>query len=290
MLGKFSQTNLTAASRDGTVVTASATPHASGAWTVLIASTAAAVTGIYIVIDRVSASATDARALLDLAYGDETTGGNEVAIWSSLNCGNARDSGNVAYMLGGASYYMPCAVAASKSISARLQAVVSEETCRVRIFLETAPLNAATIGAITTYGAVTAASQGTAVTQGNGAFGNWTEIGTTSAAHNCWTIGFDLDEDTVANSVTTLVEIGYGPDSGTVTSIGYVMVGEDGVEALTAPFPQNWYAAVATSTKLWVRLAAGSNPGNYGVILYGVNVTLAGSGGSKLVGPGALVQ
>ena len=273
------ETNLSATSRAGTTLTASGTPHAEGAWVELLASTAATVEKIAFRIRNVAVNATDTGMLVDLATG---AAASEAAFLNNLDSGGA-EVGSASTVSQGRTYSFPKRIAASTRVSARPQATVASDTAEVAIMLGQGCVHVENVGNWVTYGANAAASIGTSTPQGSGAYGAWTEIGTTSEAHNLFFVGFDALADTTTAQRDVLVKIGYGataPGSGgtEISAVWHFGAGA-GTEAVAGPFP-DWsvYAVVGSGVKLWAAIASGETE-NRGIIIYGATGTVVTAGG-----------
>lgn len=284
------QTNLSATVRNGTTVTANATPHAVGAWTEIIDNLSAEAQGFWIRILGVSANSTDTSALLDIAHAD-VGGGNETVIASDLQAGNAEVRTFDSSM--GRVHFVPAVVAAGRSITVRLRAAVVSETAIVAVMAKLGAVHMEDAAAFTSYGAVTASSRGTLVPEASGAWGAWTSIGTTSADHKLFIPGFDAGGDTTIATNDTLLQLGYGasaPDAGgTAIDAVWAFATTGQSEGISGPFPQApIYADLPSGTQLWARLA-GAGTENRGIVIHGANatvVTAGGGGGGLLTHPG----
>lgn len=264
------ESNLTAGSaqaRLGTSLTAHATPHTKAAsYTTLIASTAQIVHGIWVAGFDVEVSATATGQLLDIATGAASA---EVDIISNIDMGAACFSGGGTQTSNGKIFYFPgLSIPASTRISARIQALITVDLLSVAITLDNRIQWQIANTSWVTYGADTANSTGTSVPRAANTFGAWTQIGTTSRNHNLWTVGMDLLADTTEAAQTVLIEIGYGPNAGSVTSIGVVQCPTATIEGVAGVFPPVLAFVVASGSILWARLA-GADTENRGIIIYG---------------------
>jgi hypothetical protein len=202
--------------------------------------------------------------LLDIAKG---AAASEVDIIQNIDMGEAPLIGGS--VVGKLFYFPGITIPASTRISARIQATITVDTINVAIWLDYRAQWQIGNAAWVTYGADTAASRGTSVPKAANAFGAWTSIGSvTSRNHNLWSVGVDTLGDTSTTASTLLVEIGYGPDIGSVTSIGVMQVFEGAVESMSGCFPNACSFIVASGSQLWARLA-GSDTENRGVVIYG---------------------
>lgn len=285
------ETNFTVTARDGTTLTADVTPHTEAAsYTELIASTAAQTDVVDVCVSGVRTAGADTGVLLDLATG---AAASETAFINDLNCGEV-ETGTVSR---GNLYSVHRRFAASTRVSARIRATVASETAVVGIALRQSGVHIENVGAWTTYGANTAASQGTSVTAGSGAYGSWTEIATSSSAHNLFLLGLDtLGDTTVGSEAGYLVRFGYGATTGggphatdgAFTGAGGTIVSAtwqwrmSTSEAVMGPFPPcPIYVVVGNSQTLWACIASGSAEAR-GVIIYGATGDVITAGGGVI--------
>ena len=265
------ENNLTAASaalRLGTTLTAHATPHTKGSYTDIIASTGQTAYGIWVTGFDVAVNGSATSMLLDIATGGI---GAETDIISNIDMGNASVSLSTGVTSNGKLFYFPgLLIPSGTRISARIQALITVDTLVVAMSLDQRIQWQIANTSWVTYGAVTASSFGTAVPKGTNAFGAWTAVGsTTSRSHTLWTVGLDMLADTTqAASIPVLIEIGYGPNAGSITSIGVVQSLLSIQEASAGCFPPVLAFNVSSGSQLWARLA-GDDTENRGVIIYG---------------------
>jgi hypothetical protein len=254
--------------RIGTTLTAHATPHTKATtYTTLIASTAQIANGFWLIGYTGNSSGADAGILLDIAKG---AAASEVDLVQNINMGEAQsDISVVGQATMGKMFYFPgLTIPASTRISARIQATITVDTLIVAIWMDYRMQWQIANTSWVTYGANTAASQGTSVPVAINAFGAWTNIGTTSRNHNLFTVGMDTLGDTIVPSDMLLMEIGYGPTSVSVTSIGILQLSTSVAEAVGGCFPPVLAFTVASGSLLWARLA-GAAVENRGVVIYG---------------------
>jgi len=157
----------------GTLLTASATPHAlSATRTTLIASTKSDSSLLVVTVTDIATAATVTDVLLNLYIG---AAASEVLFVDSLYCAAANSN-----LVGGQIVYaIPVRIARGTRISGTIRALIASETASVSIQLfESNGFDGAGVG-VETVGAVTASSRGTAVTPGTTAEGTFTAIGTT---------------------------------------------------------------------------------------------------------------
>ena len=137
-----------------TVVTASATPHAVGAWTEMIAASTVEANWVIVSIANVAAGGVDTRALLDIGFG---AAASEVLKISSLGAGSLMVAPSVGPV---ATYAIPLLAPKGTRVAARLRALVVSETADVTVRLAVGGTGRGPT-AVDTYGADTAASRGT---------------------------------------------------------------------------------------------------------------------------------
>jgi hypothetical protein len=245
------EVNATAASRGAVSVTASATPHTKGSYATIF-TPSNAVKCLSIGVFGNSASGVNRGTLLDIAYG-----GSDTIVIPDVAVGYAT---NIYMRFDG------LAIAAAEAIKARIQHVVA--SAAIAIHVMTSPTLITTIPTSTyiTYGHNAAASLGTLVSSGNGAFGSWVEIGTTSRNHYYHVIGCDLGGQTTSAAVDLLVEIGVGPDSGSVVSMGFNSFSSSSAEAMTSSTCAGIGYPTTSGDKLWARIASGAVT-NYGITI-----------------------
>lgn len=260
-------TSTTNATRLGTTLTAHATPHTKGGYTTLIASTSQIAYGIWVAGFQVATNGSATGILMDIATGGA---GSESDIISNIDMGNASAQGSTEIVSNGKIFYFPgITIPASTRISARIQATITVDTLIVALSLDFRIQWQIANTSWVTYGADTANSYGTPVPQAADSFGAWTQIGTSSRSHNFWAVGLDMLADiSQATSTPVLIEIGYGPNAGSITSMGVMQSFLTVQEASAGCFPPVLAFNVASGSGLWARLAA-DDAENRGVIIYG---------------------
>lgn len=160
----------------GTRLTASATAHAKGSYSQLVASTAYDVHGLTLVIAGSGVSATRTDMMLDLAIGGA---GSEVVILPELLCGWRSAPG-----AGPQDIFLPFFIPKGTRIAARLQSLISSDVVDVQVHLEygcgipVRPL----FRRADAYGTTAASSTGTSHTPGNsGTESTAADVGSTLA-------------------------------------------------------------------------------------------------------------
>lgn len=265
VIGGLGDSNLTAAARNGTTITASGTAHVKGSYSTVIATTGKDSYGIWMFFKGVAGAAANTSMLVDVAYGDSPSGGNEQILINNLTVGAAAPGGL------GLGYYFPVYIPSGVSIRMRCQAVIISDTVNVSVFLNQDPAYKWSCGSVTTYGADTATSNGTSVTPASGSFGTWTAIGGGSdpaTAKKFWVLGYAIGTDTTVVTADVLIEIGTGPDSSNVSTIARFYIAQNSSEELQGPFPLIGYGVVASGQKLWARIASGEAEARR-IIIYG---------------------
>jgi hypothetical protein len=262
------ETQLTAgslAARTGTTLTAHVTPHTKAAtYTDLIASTAQTAYGIWVLATDVVSSAADTGMLCDIAKG---AAASEIDLITNIDLGEASFSATAAF---GKIFYFPgLSIPSGTRISARVQATITLDTCALAIWLDNRMQWNIANSAWVTYGANTAASQGTSVPSAANTFGAWTAVGSvTSRAHKMFTVGLDSLGDTTLTASTVLIDIGWGPNAGSITNIATFYASKTAGESVSSCFPPVTAYNVAIGSQLWARIA-GISTENRGVIIYG---------------------
>jgi len=249
------QTNLAAGSRSGTTVTADASTHTKGLYTEIIASLSNDTYGLWITASGVFSPNSLRNFLVDVALG---AAASEVDIIPNIDFSAA----------GTKVYYFPgLFLAAGTRISCRAQSNVTVQAGSISIFLDQGLRHDVVQTTVITYGADTANSRGTSVTPGSGAFGSWTEIGTTSRDHNIFLTGLDALATASIADQEWLMEIGYGSNSGAVTTIGSFKFKSLGTSIYNFG-PVVAYAPTISGTKLFARIAT-ANTTAVGIIIHG---------------------
>jgi hypothetical protein len=271
MLSQAWQTNVTAADRDGTTITASATANTKGAYSAgqLIAALDEPSYGLWVMVSNPGQAAAVALGyLLDIGIGPS---GSEVDLIPNLNCGNASATDSSSQN-GGKSWYFPIYIPDGERIAARAQSTTVSEAFEVAIWCEQDFVRPPYyVSAVTTYGAVTSGdSEGTTVAGGNGAFGSWVSIGTSAADHELWQLGVDFADNIALANADILIDVGIGPDSANITAIetniSFTTTANEAMNCVFQPF----FAPVPSSTGLWARIAA-SAVDDFGVVLHGMD-------------------
>jgi hypothetical protein len=253
----------------GTVVTASSTSHTLGSWASLINPVTFDAHQLALSIFDVGNSGTATEMLMNIGIGP-TGGGSEQIIIPNLDVGAACQTTSQG---GHGKYYdLPVFVKAGLSLSAQIQALISSDTARVRAWLIEHPLLPYTAARWFSYGESTAASRGTSVTGADESFGSWTQIGASNVTvldHYLWTCGFDALGDTTQTAGVCRVEIGFGPNSSSITTIGSfdfpIFSSQETISGPIPPVPA--VCPVPAASTLWARLN-GTTAEARGIIIY----------------------
>lgn len=234
-LGK-TQTNVTAADKDGTTITSGGTAHTKGAYSAgqLIASTDEDVYGITIQVDGVSGAATDSSYLLDIGIG---ASGSEVDLIQDLDCWGAATGATTTR--GAKSWFFPVFIPKGTRIAARSQARAISDVANVAIWVHQAidgwgmevPTMWERLGAVTN-------SDGVSVTPASGAFGSWKAIlDPITKNYRWWHVGLDNLNSTVLDNGIIHVELGIGESTASVSTIGSWNFEVATSETMDGPYP-----------------------------------------------------
>jgi len=256
--------NVTATDRNGTTITTGAA-NTKGAYSAgqIFASVAEDVVGVTIAATGVAVSAGNTGYLLDLGIGPS---GSEVDLIQNIDFGAAQVESS-----GFNAYFFPVFIPKGERLAARAQGAVVNDVAEVIVVLHRAPAGwAMEVPKLwESLGAVTASSRGTLVSAANGAFGSWTTIATTTKNYDRWHVGFDLAADTTASNSVNVIELGFGPDTANVSTIGTWVWFETGVEASFGPIPNSpVYQPIPSGTAIFARIAGSHNEAR-GIIVYG---------------------
>lgn len=256
-----------AAGRKGTTLTAGGTAHTVGSYSELIASLNNDVTALSIYLMGVGAVSAIRNMLINFATGAASSEVNFLSLDAS-GCG--ADPANETQM--GFYYHVPgISIPSGTRLSANCQASTASDTVVVAIWAHS-NISTSLSGTWTSYGLNLTTSMGAIVAPGADSYGSWTEIATTSSAHSLWfaCIG---QADNQANTSSNLMQLAYGPNTSSLTTLpGELMMGSASTEQYGLTMPNFFVWDVATSTKVWARLASSAAGLNYGVSLYGLAV------------------
>lgn len=195
----------TASSVSYTSVVSSGTANAEGAWAQVTASCPIDTKALFLRGNGFNSSGVASPGQLDIAVG---ASGSEQVILADLQVGNSPAN---------ASWIVPCSIAAGQRIAYRLASPRTSVTLQlVTDFLGEDSVAGAFPGVArwVTYGADTTNCRGTAVTPGaSGAWGSWTQIGTTSNDHDLWIARADMGAQTATTAINYRCQLAFGPDA-----------------------------------------------------------------------------
>lgn len=228
-------TNLIVSDRNGSTVTASATPHVKGAWASLIDPVPEDVYGISVKVGGIAGATTVTSLLLDIGAGP-TGGGSEYVVLEDLDCWGAPA---VALPARGKTWFFPVFIPKGERLSARSQAVIASDNCSVAVniyggadgWAMGVPKMWERLGAVTD-------SNGPSVTAGSGAFGSWAAVlDPITKPYRWWHVGMGALADTSILAGDILVELGIGETTAAVTTIGSWCFGQSASEDIAGPDP-----------------------------------------------------
>lgn len=242
----------------GTNPVASATPHALGAKSEIIAATAYRSTWLAVSIYGTTVAATNTDALVNIYTGGA---GSEQILIPNLLAGWAP-----IVQQGARRYEFPLYIPRGTRLSCDMQALIASDTCSVMV--ELADLDQWAGSGVETLGANTAASRGTAVTPGAAAEGTFTAIGTSGRAYR------HVYATAAGNSDTTLGNGIQGIDIGTG---GALIAGLENFPVATnsleyeSQFSEGRYVEIPSGTALQARMQSDASDTEIkSVCIYGV--------------------
>ena len=241
--------------RSSATLTASGSINTLGSYSQLIASTAATYHGFWIHLR--AASSSTATYMLNIATG---AGGAESVIipnYFFINCNGA--VGQLAWFA--------VKIAAGTRIAANVQSTAASQTVVLELWGDatTTPpfLNTTAVA----YGANTGTTLGTSVTTGINVYGNWTSIGTTSRDHYGWVI---CNGGAATQPANSLYDVGYGPNSGSVTTVVAAME-HNWTNAVANYFsPPFFWGFVASGSQMWMKISGDGTARTASVVLEGI--------------------
>jgi hypothetical protein len=246
-------------------LTSGATANTKGAYTELIASTAADAYCLWLWARNVAVNAGDGRCLIDIAVGPA---GSEHVILPDLNFGAAPTSVTVAARIMGIPIYIP----KGSRIAARCQRETASGTVTIGWMLDEQPVWPGTVGQLgTSYGVDSANSRGVIITTGNAAFGTWQQVvAATSNAHRWWWPGIDCGGDNTQTAVSTVVQLGVGP-AGSEVVLGTWHFRANASEDLAGPSyrPLPVYNPLPAGVRIAARASNGAN--SLGVVVHALS-------------------
>jgi len=223
--------------------TASATPHAAGAWVEVVPSLSDDSTGIYFTFAASYAATTvDTSSILEFGLG---TVGNEV-VWASALVG---------FMTARMQVFVPGFIPAGSRVSVRARSLVVSKVFAFLNF-KFAGASAAALGAPVNYGFNTAASNGVALAH-SGAIntkGAWTQIvAATTAAHSVLGV---FPQPASADIVSTiLIDIGIGAVAAEIAIVSNIFITFSATESIldTLPSPACFGIDIPIGSRLSAR-------------------------------------
>lgn len=246
----------------GATITASATPHAKGAWTSLIDPVPFDVHLLHLAYWNSATAATRTDQMLDIGYGP-AGGGSEQVLLPEILTGWAPNGDRY-----GRSMVLPLFIPAGGRLSARLQALIASDT--LAVFVGIAGGGDGIPGPLfrgaDAFGTVVASSIGTSHTPGNtGAESAWANLG--SATANDYIGCMMMVQGTMATTVMTTIgyhwELGY---SSGAAPLGEWAYGGNTNEILNGPWPVlPSFKPIPSGTQLQVRAEASGTAQAYDV-------------------------
>jgi len=248
----------------GTVLTASATPHALPASpTEIIASTAYDACRVVVQIDGPWGSNTNTDALLNIYLGAASS---EVLFIPNLLAGWVMPNTSTTPPARG--YLFPLFIPRGSRISASLRALIASETANVRISLYGGDDAWAGAG-VESVGAVTASSRGTNVTPGTTSDGTFTDLATTVRAFRYVFATIMGNPDTTLAADRLALDLGTG--SALIAGLENFSTIDSSSEYQSHEWPEGRWVDVAAGTALQARLQSqGADAEAKSVIAWGV--------------------
>lgn len=250
----------------GTTLTASATPHALGSKSVIVASTTYDARMVVIRFHGTSTSATVTDALANLYIGGA---GVEQVLIANMLCGWAQIISSTGPGIG---YAFPIRIPRGSRLTMDLRALIASEQVYAMVSLIGGDADwGLPVGVgVETLGADTSLSRGTQVTPGTTAEGAWTSIGTTTRRWR-YVVGMQVGNADVTQNVSVMaLDIGTGSalipalENFTFTNTSGEIVVPDNMD------PGRW-CQIESGTALQARLQGHtSDTENHSVVLYGV--------------------
>lgn len=235
----------------GTLLTASATPHALGSKTQLIAATSYEAEWCRITFINSFISATLTDQLCNIYIG---AAASEVPLIPNLQCGWAATITLGVPM----AYWFPLRIPRGARISADLRALIASDTVDV-IFEYGVSNGEHWVGSgVETLGADTANSRGTAVTPGGASEGSWATIGTSSRKYRYITPGIQGNNDTTIAAESNTWDIGSG--SALLQGLSDYYTVDLAAESQSQWTPRGFSCDIPASTALQLRGQSSTTP------------------------------
>jgi hypothetical protein len=245
-------------------LTSGSTAGTKGAYTQLIASTAADAYCLWIWARGVAVSAGDGRCLIDVAVGPS---GSESVILPDLNFGAAPASNTAHERVMAIPIYIP----KGTRIAARCQRDTASGTVTIGWMLDEQPVWPGTVGQVgTSYGVNATNTRGVIITTGNGAYGSWQQIvASTTSPHRWWWPGIDGGGDTTQTNAACIVQLGVGA-AGSEQVLGTWHFRATGTEDLCGPHrPLPVYNPLPAGVRIAARASNGAN--SLGVVVHALS-------------------
>jgi len=244
-------------------LTANTSAHTKGSYSELIASTSANAGLLVLMVQDISAVATNTATLIDVATG---ASGSETVIISNLAVGGALTTAGPT----GVAVAVPLQIPSGTRISARIQSVVTGgKTATAQVFLfsvgddyATAPTS---VDVIT---GDTATSQGISF---SGASGTWVQaIASTPRAYRAVALMPSTHNSNIAN-ISPQLELGVGA-SGSEQVFGLTVASYGNSETVLSspPYLSLFGRNIPAGSRLAVKHNIGANPERYGFSLIGI--------------------
>ena len=246
----------------GETITASSTINPKGAWVELLAATTFDAFMVYVKCFDPRITATDTSLLVDIGF--DPAGGTTYGVLIS-NVLMGFGSGDTSVHQ---DFAIPAYIPTGSTVAARIQSVISSETCFVAIAIGGGiptdnPFPAT--GLVVTYGAATADSGGTALVDADANVESaWVELtGATTHPHRGVAISLQGNTDTMSTG-RFLLDIASGAAASEVVISENIYITTGGGEIVGNKFPPNYIHAVRIpeGTRLAVRSMYTSNQNN----------------------------
>ena len=254
--------SITGANTGNAVVTASATAHAKGSWTQLIASTSGQSNFFICLLQSVFVAGTDTATLLDIGIG---ASGSETAIASNIAIGGANNINIV----------LPVNIPSGTRIAARIQGVRSSQTLSINANTFTANISGSAASlfpsSVDVLGTDSSTSTGTAM---SGASGTWVEIiASTGDDYMGFAVIPSVSDTDTANLTDARFTLGVGA-SGSEVAIGEMSFAVNTSETVSARSIANalpfYGREVAAGSRLAIRHNISANPSKYDACIIAV--------------------
>jgi hypothetical protein len=244
-------------------LTANTSAHTKGSYSELIASTSANASLLVLMVQDVSAAATNTATLIDIATG---ASGSETDIIGNLAVGGALTTTGPT----GVAVAVPLKIASGTRISARIQSVVTGgKTATAQVFLfDVGGDYATTPTSVDVITGDTATSQGISF---SGASGTWVQaIASTSRAYRAVAIMPSTHNSNIL-TIGPQLEIGVGA-SGSEQAFGLTAASYVNNEAVQSspPYLSLFGRNIPAGSRLAVKHNIAANPDRYGFTLIGI--------------------